>query len=121
MTRWQIERGAGIAGLARGNANERALAPDEVRLRIDAVSLNFRDLAIARGEMGARGRAIVPASDAVGIVIETGDAVRRFRPGDRVIPTFFPDWIDGPPTAGNTAAGFGGGTDGFLVDHAIVP
>ena len=121
MNEWQVERGSGIEGLARRPSAGRALAGDEVRLGIRAVSLNYRDLAIARGEMGPRDRAIVPASDAVAVVTGTGAGVRRFRPGDRVIPTFFPDWLDGAPTAANTSVGFGGGVDGFLAQDAIVP
>ena len=37
----------------------------------------------------------VPASDMAGIVTAIGAGVTRFKPGDRVISTFSPGWIDG--------------------------
>ncbi len=40
----------------------------------------------------------VPASDGCGEVAEVGDAVTRFRVGDRVIRTYTQGWIDGLPT-----------------------
>jgi NADPH:quinone reductase-like Zn-dependent oxidoreductase len=40
-------------------------------------------------------RPFVPGSDMAGVVTGIGTGVHRFEPGDRVISTCLPDWIDG--------------------------
>lgn len=72
------------------------LAASEVRITMQAFSLNHRDLHIARGATGwdiplPR----IPLSDGVGIVAETGSAVKHLRIGDRVASLFWPHWQDG--------------------------
>jgi NADPH:quinone reductase-like Zn-dependent oxidoreductase len=75
-----------------------ALAANEIRVKVAAVSLNYRDLLLIDKGFGfsAKANPFVPASDAAGVVVETGAAVTRFKTGDRVISTFIPGWIDGP-------------------------
>jgi NADPH:quinone reductase-like Zn-dependent oxidoreductase len=99
MQAYQIRRGAGINGLLRFNRETPDPQGREVRVRMRAVSLNYRDLMIARGAMGAVDKAVVPGSDGAGEVVAVGPEVTRFHVGDRVIATFFPGWIAGPPTA----------------------
>ena len=73
--------------------------PTQLLVRIQAASLNYRDLAIARGTYGGSPikADVIPLSDAVGEVIAVGSAVTRFRVGERVAGTFFRNWIDGAP------------------------
>lgn len=71
----------------------------EVLVKISALSLNYRDLLVINGEGTWKPpRPIVPISDAVGIVVEVGQEVSRFRIGDRVSATFLPKWQEGPLT-----------------------
>jgi len=105
-----------------------ALAAHEVRVRVRAVSLNYRDLMVARGHYPvAAGIGRVPASDGAGEIIAVGSAVTRFKPGDRVTGAFFPHWINGQPTPAKTADAFGAEADGLLAEqvnlpeHALVP
>src|SRR5689334_5129834 len=73
--------------------------PGEVLVRLRAVSLNFRDLLIAKGVYNPRlKRPVIPVSDGAGEVVATGAGVTRLRPGERVISAFAPAWVDGPPT-----------------------
>lgn len=118
---YTIQRGDGIDRLACHSTPRRPLRDHEVRVRIHAVALNHRDLMVARGTAGAPGRPIVPASDAAGEVIETGAGVTALRPGDRVISTFFPDWIAGPVTEESAARALGGSMDGVLAEEAVLP
>lgn len=99
----------------------RPLAARELRLRMRAVSLNYRDLMIARGSYLATGvPERIPCSDGAGEVIAVGAQVTRFQPGDRVVGSFFPDWIDGAPTPATTARAPGGSVDGMLAEEVIV-
>jgi len=69
-----------------------AVGPHDVRVRVRAVSLNYRDLTIARGTKARpRPKPIVAASDGAGEVVAVGDRVTRFRVGERVAALFFPN------------------------------
>src|SRR5690242_3978141 len=69
------------------------LGPHDVRVRVRAVSLNYRDLVVARASKN-RAKPIVPASDGAGEVLEVGNEVTRVKVGDRVAASFFPTWIN---------------------------
>jgi NADPH:quinone reductase-like Zn-dependent oxidoreductase len=118
---YALTRGEGIDRLAWRLQPRRALAPNEVRVRMRAVSLNHRDLMVAKGTAGLPGRAVVPASDGAGEVVEVGSAVTTRRVGDRVFATFFPDWIAGPMTDAVAARALGGSMDGVLAEEVVLP
>ena len=63
---------------------------------------------------------LVPGSDGAGDVVETGSAVTRFKVGDRVTTSFFPDWIEGPPTPQKIAGALGGGGAGTLAEEIVL-
>ncbi len=92
----------------------------DVRVRVRAVSLNYRDLMVARGS-GKRARQIVPASDGAGEVAEIGSGVRRLALGDRVAAAFFPTWLDGPFAEDHHAHALGGSLDGMLAEEVVLP
>src|SRR5512141_3015183 len=71
----------------------------EILVRIKAASLNYRDLAIlAEGYLPQLKLPQALASDCCGEVVAIGDAVKRFKAGDRVIPGYTQGWHDGLPT-----------------------
>lgn len=121
MYAYQVFPGTGIAGLERVKRSALPLGPGEVRVRVRAVALNYRDLMAVDGSYGLPGdRAIIPCSDAAGEVIETGAGVTRFKVGDRVASVFFPDWIEGEPTPAKSKASLGGSVDGVLAEQAVL-
>src|SRR5215207_2774064 len=71
----------------------------ELLLRVRAVSLNYRDLAIARGEYHGGELPLVPGSDAAAEVVAVGAGVTRAAAGELVIPTYVTDWLAGPVNA----------------------
>jgi NADPH:quinone reductase-like Zn-dependent oxidoreductase len=118
---WSIRRGALIDGLQRERRANPSLRGHEVRVRIRAVGLNHRDLMIANGLSGSPGQTIVPGSDAAGEVVEVGADVSTLQVGDRVIGSFFPDWLAGPATPEVTARALGGSMDGVLAEQVVLP
>lgn len=101
-----------------------ALGARDVRVRVRAVSLNYRDL-LVWNDPNAAGP--IPLSDGAGEIAEVGSDVTKWRLGDRVMPQFFSDWSDGPFDVAYRASALGGSTaDGLLAeeivlaDHALV-
>src|ERR1700679_3493886 len=108
MFAYKIRPGAGIESLKSSAIPSRPLGTHEVRVRIHAVSLNYRDVVVAKGTYPISTEELfVPVSDAGGEVIETGSGVTRFKRGDRVATSFFPNWVDGEPTPEKTAGSLG--------------
>lgn len=90
----------------------------EVVVKIDAVSLNFRDVAIPTGRHPApHNPGMIPTSDAAGEVVEIGEGVTDLRLGDRVISAFHPRWFGGRPPATLALEQYGRGRDGWLVEY----
>ena len=95
--------------------------PTQILVRIEATSLNFRDLMVARGlYMGGTVAAnTIPLSDGTGKVVAVGSAVTRFRVGDRVAGTFFRGWLDGRPPRGHLVSLGAPPADGVLAEFAV--
>ena len=98
MKVWQIADSFGLENLRQTEMAEPSPGLGEIKIRIQAASLNYRDLIIVEGKYGKVIKPpIVPLSDAVGQVVEIGPDVTRFKVGDRACPIFFQDWIAGEP------------------------
>jgi NADPH:quinone reductase-like Zn-dependent oxidoreductase len=95
----------------------------EILLRVKAVSLNYRDLAVLSGTyMPDLPLPFVPASDACAEVVEIGRNVTRFKVGDRVTPVYTQGWRDGLPTPEQRTRGtLGGPLPGVLQEYIVVP
>lgn len=82
------------------------LTPDknEVLVKLEAVSLNYVDLLVIKGLLNPNLHLpYIPVTDGAGIVQQVGEAVTKFKPGDKVVTTFIPNWIDGKPTEEKTS------------------
>jgi len=100
----------------------------EVLVRVHAVSLNFRDLAMLRGRYPRPCLpGLIPTSDGAGEVVAVGDGVRAFKVGDRVMGAFHPRWFGGEMPSTIQADSYGAESDGWLTElkavsqEAIVP
>lgn len=95
--------------------------PGEVLVRLRAASLNFRDVLALRGGYGSRQKQadLVPLSDGAGEVVETGSGVSQFKAGDRVVNTFFPGWLAGPPDERFLQQDLGGMADGVACELRV--
>src|SRR5580658_950158 len=89
-----------LDGLRRAERPDPQPGPREVLIRVRATSLNYRDHMVVLGQYigGVVKRDTVPLSDGAGEVVSVGSGVSRFKPGDRVMGTFFQVWTDGPRT-----------------------
>jgi NADPH:quinone reductase-like Zn-dependent oxidoreductase len=120
MRAYELQPGEGFDALTLVERPAPALGPSDVRVRVRAVSLNFRDLNMVKGAR-KRKAPIVPASDGAGEVVEVGAAVTRHKPGDRVAGAFFPTWLSGDLSDYHHARALGGGQDGMLAEEVVLP
>lgn len=113
----------GLDGLAFDDRPAPQPGPGEVAIAVEAATLNRRDLLLVEGVYNPRQSfPVVPGSDCAGTVAAVGPGVTAFRPGDRVVPAFFPDWIDGEPTQASLMSSRGGhGGDGVLAETVVFP
>ena len=93
--------------------------PHEVLVRMEAASLNFRDHMVVNGDL-YRGvpLPIVPVSDGAGTVLEIGEGVTRFKPGDRVTTFYKSRWIAGAMRPEWEGAEIGGPEPGVMRELA---
>jgi alcohol dehydrogenase len=93
----------------------------EVLVRVCAVSLNFRDLAMLRGRYPRACRpGLIPLSDAAGEIVELGEGVQSFKVGDRVMGAFNPRWFGGEMPSTILADSYGAESDGWLTELKAV-
>jgi NADPH:quinone reductase-like Zn-dependent oxidoreductase len=93
----------------------------EVLVRVHAVSLNRRDVFLLKGQYPVGPRdSLVPLSDGAGEVTAIGNAVSRFKVGDRVAGIFFQSWISGYPSPQVTDSVLGGSVDGMMSQYVTL-
>src|SRR5262245_40423520 len=121
MRAYQLPKGgAGIDALVKVERPDPKPAYRQVKVKVKACSLNFRDLGIVRGtyRMPVREN-LIPLSDGAGEVIEVGPGVTRVKVGDRVAGCFFQRWVGGDPPADVHTSALGGGIDGIDMAATI--
>ena len=122
MRAYEIVAGSSsLDGLRRCERPDPKPLPTQILVRMQAASLNYRDLLIPRGHYmgGAVAVNTIPMSDGAGEVIAVGSAVTRFRIGERVAGTFFRGWNDGQPPRGPLAALGAPPADGVLAELVV--
>lgn len=112
----------GVDGLKLVERPDLVPGPGQVVLKMRAFSINYRDQLVVNG-VGRWKPSLprIPLSDGVGIVAATGDGVSRVKIGDRVVPIFYPNWLDGQAAAEKMGQALGGATtDGVLAEYTLV-
>ena len=94
--------------------------PGEVLVRVRASSLNFHDYAVVAGMIPVpEGR--IPMSDGAGEVVAIGEGVTKWKVGDEVLSTFFPNWPTGRLTIARQTGVPGDHADGFAAEYVAMP
>lgn len=95
--------------------------PGHVLVQMKAWSLNYRDLLVVNGQYNAKMKLpMIPFSDGVGEVVEVGEGVKRFKPGDRVAGIFMQGWLHGPYEERYSATAAGGAIPGMLAEQVVL-
>ncbi|KAK7430442.1 hypothetical protein QQZ08_002961 [Neonectria magnoliae] len=118
---WVVGTGQGFESLEfQTDAPVPSVGDQDVLVQIHAVSINFRDLVIAKGSYPFPLKEnLVPLSDGAGVVTAIGPRVSRFKVGDRVAGLFYQHHRAGPIDARARNSALGGLFDGVLREHAV--
>lgn len=118
---WQVQGSFGLDQLARVPLTEEPLGDRDVRVRVRAISLNYRDLLMVQGQYNPKQPLpLVPCSDGAGEVIEVGAKVSRVKPGDRVAGMFAQGWLAGTARVDKIRRTLGGPLPGALRSEMVL-
>lgn len=121
MRAWQITGSYSIDGLTLSTLPESVPGPGQITVAIKAVSLNFRDLLVAKGLYSRKlPLPLTICSDGAGEVAAVGEGVTRFKPGDRVAGIFMQSWIAGEPTEAKARSAMGAFFPGMLAERVTL-
>lgn len=97
--------------------------PGEVRLRMLAAAVNYRDLLVPKKGYGSRMKPLplIMLSDGAGIVDQVGAGVASVKLGDRVCPLFFQNWSGGEPDEARLGSSLGSELDGTMTEYMVLP
>jgi NADPH:quinone reductase-like Zn-dependent oxidoreductase len=95
-----------------------APGPGQIAVRLKASSLKYHDYVVVTGATKTGDRRI-PMSDGASEVIAVGEGVTAFAPCDRVVSTFFINWLAGGPIADGLIPG--DGIDGYAREAVVAP
>jgi len=123
MKVFQIENDWGMDNLRLSTRPEPRPGPGEVLLRMKAASINYRDLLVPQRGYGSFTGTLplIPLSDGVGEVLETGPGATRVKAGDRVLPCFLQGWVSGAPSLERMTRTLGGPLDGTMAELMCLP
>jgi NADPH:quinone reductase-like Zn-dependent oxidoreductase len=121
MKAYEIRDAFGVDALAVSDRPDPKPGPGQVVVKTHAVSLNFRDLLVVKGEYSRKlPLPMTPCSDCAGEVAAIGEGVTRVKVGDRVAGIFMQSWIEGAPSESKARSAMGGAIGGVLAESALL-
>jgi NADPH:quinone reductase-like Zn-dependent oxidoreductase len=93
---------------------------NEILVKVSAISLNYLDLMVVKGDFGHQ-LPHIPGSDAAGTVVSVGAEVNSFLPGDAVSTHFTPGWQSGDLTPQGLENRLGIGVAGVFATYICLP
>jgi NADPH:quinone reductase-like Zn-dependent oxidoreductase len=121
MKTYEIRDAFGVDALALSDRPDPKPGPGQVVVKTRAVSLNFRDLLVVKGDYSRKlPLPMSPCSDCAGEVAATGDGVTRVKAGDRVAGIFMQTWLEGEVTESKARSALGGAIGGVLGESVVL-
>ncbi len=123
MRVFQVEDGWSIEHVRIGARPDPQPGAGQVRVRMRASALNYRDLLVPARGYGSRMKPLplIMLSDGVGVVDAVGERVAQLKVGDRVCPLFFQTWSGGEPNKRRLSLSLGIELDGTMAELMVLP
>ncbi|KAJ5605576.1 hypothetical protein N7510_008357 [Penicillium lagena] len=110
---WTVVGHDGLESLKYSEKPIPELGDNQVLVKIQGASINFRDILIPQGKYPFDLKPdVVAGSDGAGTVLAVGKHVTRFQPGDKVVTIINQHHLAGPMNALSLKSGLGGSLDG---------
>jgi NADPH:quinone reductase-like Zn-dependent oxidoreductase len=120
MKSYHANSGGGLASIIAKDHPIPEPGPHEILVRVQANSLNARELSVLKGTYPLPVKPdVVMCANGAGEISATGSAVTRVKVGDKVAAAMFPRWIDGP-ISWEYAPQLGGSLDGMLAEYVVL-
>jgi NADPH:quinone reductase-like Zn-dependent oxidoreductase len=123
MRRWILKAGATTTeGLVEDWIDRPEPGPGQVRVRIVAASLNYREHLVL-GNAGGVWRAdidLVPVADGAGVIDAVGEGVEKWTAGDRVVTVYLKGFNSWPPNADMGMGLASRDEQGVLAEYVIL-
>lgn len=121
MRTMQLNSSFGIDSLQLVNVPAPQVGTGQIRLKMRAWSLNYRDLMVVRGQYNPKLKLpFVPLSDGVGEITEIGEGVSDLKLGQRCCPLFMQQWQEGSLTDAKSRSALGGAVPGIMADEVVL-
>ena len=113
----------GVDHITPGSRPDRSPGAGQVLIRMQAASVNYRDLVMTQRGYGRHSGKLplIPLSDGAGTVAETGAGVTRVKVGDLVCPAFAQLWVSGVLREDYRPGMLGGPLDGVMQEYMVLP
>ncbi|MGI9503123.1 MAG: zinc-dependent alcohol dehydrogenase family protein [Geminicoccaceae bacterium] len=123
MKAMRIEGDWGLGNLKLVDLPDPTIGPDDVLIRVEAVSINPRDRILVEGGYGrmAGPLPLIPLCDGAGRVVEIGKNVDKPAVGDLVCPTYSRTWLHGTADHDTHLGSHGGSIDGTATELMALP
>ncbi len=121
MKAYEIRDTFSVDALALSDRSDPKPGPGQVVVKNRAVSLNFRDLLVVKGEYSRKlPLPLTPCSDCAGEVVAVGEGVTRVKVGDHVAGIFMQTWLDGEPSEAKAKSAMGAAIGGVLAESVLL-
>lgn len=117
---WQLQPEGAAYRLAQVSRDVPVPGPGQVKVRVRAVSLNYRDLVNRDNLAGRNVAGRVPTSDGAGEIVAVGPEVTGWEVGDRIAGCLFQTWHSGRFDMGYHKQDLGGTLDGMLAEEVLL-
>ncbi|PTB34828.1 uncharacterized protein TrAFT101_008144 [Trichoderma asperellum] len=112
---WRVTGYDGLDALKFTEEAIPIISDNQVLVKIQGASLNFRDIIIPLGKYPFSQKPnVVPGSDGAGTVLAVGKSVMRFKPGDKVVTILNQRHLAGSIDTQSADSGLGASIDGTL-------
>lgn len=120
MKLYQLQNNTGLDALTLVERPDPQPGYGQIVVQVRAVSLNYRDLIIGKGQNPAIAFPVIPMSDGAGDVVAIGEGVTQVQVGDRVAGIFFQDWQAGEINKLIMKSALGGEIDGMFAEYVVL-